>query len=72
MQVIVAFPCNQFGFQEPGSNEEIKAFAAARGFGDPPELLMDKVCVNGSEASPIFQYLKVASGGKITQGSCVD
>ena len=28
---ILAFPCNQFGGQEPGDNEEIKAFAAAKG-----------------------------------------
>lgn len=48
--------------QEPGTNEEIKAFANARGFGDPPELLMDKVEVNGGAASPVFQFLKVASG----------
>ena len=56
---IVAFPCNQFGFQEPGTNEEIKAFAAARDF---TGVLMDKINVNGSKASPVFQYLKVASG----------
>ena len=54
----MAFPCNQFGFQEPGTNEEIKAFAEARGF---QGLLMDKVKVNGSGASPVFDYLKVAS-----------
>lgn len=30
--VIQAFPCNQFAGQEPGTNEEIKRFAAARGF----------------------------------------
>lgn len=58
----MAFPCNQFGFQEPGTNDEIKAFAAARDFGDPPELLMDKIKVNGSGTSPVFQFLKVASG----------
>lgn len=59
----MAFPCNQFGFQEPGTNEEIKEFAAARNFPEPPQgLLMDKIKVNGRSASPVFQYLKVASG----------
>lgn len=57
--VIQAFPCNQFAGQEPGTNEEIKRFAAARGF---KGLLMDKVKVNGSGSSPVFQFLKVASG----------
>ena len=56
---ILAFPCNQFGFQEPGTNEEIKAFAASKNF---TGILMDKVKVNGSDASPVFQFLKVASG----------
>ena len=57
--VIMAFPCNQFGFQEPGTNAEIKEVAGARGF---TKLLMDKVKVNGNDASPVFEYLKVASG----------
>lgn len=60
--VIMAFPCNQFGFQEPGTNEEIKKFAADRGFTGQGTMLMDKVRVNGSGASPVFQFLKVASG----------
>ena len=49
----------QFGFQEPGTNEEIKAFAASKNF---TGLLMDKINVNGSKTSPVFAYLKVASG----------
>lgn len=57
--VIQAFPCNQFGFQEPGSNDSIKKFAAEKGF---QGMLMDKVKVNGSSSSPVFDYLKVASG----------
>lgn len=52
-------PFAQFGFQEPGTNEEIKEFAASKGF---TGILMDKIKVNGSGASPVFQYLKVASG----------
>lgn len=52
-------PRLQFGFQEPGTNEEIKAFAADKGFRG---LLMDKINVNGSEASPVYNFLKLASG----------
>jgi len=54
----MAFPCNQFAFQEPGTNDEIKWFAEGEEF---KGLLMDKIKVNGSKASPVFQYLKVAS-----------
>lgn len=57
--LIQAFPCNQFGFQEPGSNASIKSFAAGKGF---QGILMDKIKVNGSSASPVFDFLKVASG----------
>ena len=53
------FPCNQFGGQEPGSNAEIKAFAAARGY---TGLLMDKVDVNGANASPVYVFLKARLG----------
>ncbi|KXZ53559.1 hypothetical protein GPECTOR_6g475 [Gonium pectorale] len=59
---IVAFPCNQFGGQEPGSNAEVKAFATNKGFQGEGALLMDKIDVNGANASPVYQYLKVASG----------
>lgn len=57
--VIQAFPCNQFAFQEPGTNEQIKKFAEEHGF---KGLLMDKIKVNGSDASPVYNFLKVASG----------
>ncbi|KAL0042889.1 hypothetical protein WJX79_002809 [Trebouxia sp. C0005] len=57
--VIVAFPCNQFLNQEPGSNDNIKQFAQNKGF---KGFLMDKIDVNGSEASPVYTYLKEASG----------
>lgn len=49
---------NQFLFQEPGSNAEIKDFAKNKGF---KGLLMDKIDVNGSQASPVYAYLKVRS-----------
>ena len=57
--VIQLFPCNQFGQQESGTNEQIKAFAAGQGF---KGLLMDKLEVNGANASPVWRFLKVDSG----------
>lgn len=56
---IVAFPCNQFGGQEPKSNAEIKKFAEGKSF---PGLLMAKIDVNGPKASPIYTFLKEGSG----------
>lgn len=56
--LVVAFPCNQFGEQEPGTNEEIKQFAADVGFRG---LLMDKVRVNGEGSSPAYDFMKLAS-----------
>lgn len=45
---VLAFPCNQFGGQEPGDNEQIKAFAAAKDFKGP---LFAKVDVNGTNGA---------------------
>ncbi|KAL3139350.1 hypothetical protein ABBQ38_003685 [Trebouxia sp. C0009 RCD-2024] len=56
---LVAFPCNQFGFQEPGNSAEIKNFASGKGF---KGLLMEKIDVNGPKASPVYAFLKEASG----------
>jgi len=54
--VILAFPCNQFGAQEPGSNAEIMQFCEVNyGVSFP---LMGKINVNGPEAAPVFEYLK--------------
>eukprot|EP00891_Asterochloris_glomerata_P000886 jgi/Astpho2/886/gw1.00016.270.1_t len=53
---VLGFPCNQFGGQEPGSNDDIKAFAAREyGITFP---LFSKVEVNGPNASPIFTFLR--------------
>ena len=58
---ILGFPCNQFGNQEAGSNEEINGFCQINyGVSFP---LFEKVKVNGPEAHPIFQYLKSKKGG---------
>ena len=54
----MAYPCNQFLWQESGSNEDIKAFVQRRGF---KGVLMDKVKVNGADASPVFDFLKANS-----------
>lgn len=57
---VLAFPCNQFGNQEPGSNAEIKQFAAAQGATFDT---FDKVEVNGDNASPVWKYLKEEQAG---------
>lgn len=54
---ILAFPCNQFGAQEPGSNAEIKAFAAKYGV---TFHMMDKIEVNGDGADAFFKWMKEA------------
>ncbi len=58
---VLAFPCNQFGGQEPGSAEEIKKFAGDKYGAKYP--LFSKVDVNGGKAEPLFQYLKKEAGG---------
>ncbi|VVB05094.1 unnamed protein product [Arabis nemorensis] len=58
---ILAFPCNQFGNQEPGSNEEIVAFACTRFKAEYP--IFDKVDVNGDKAAPIYKFLKSSKDG---------
>lgn len=57
---ILAFPCNQFAGQEPGTNQEIKEFALQRGayFN-----LFCKIDVNGANAHPLYKYLKRKQGG---------
>ncbi|KAJ0105985.1 hypothetical protein Patl1_17776 [Pistacia atlantica] len=57
---ILAFPCNQFGAQEPGSNEEIVEFACTRFKAEYP--IFDKVDVNGESAAPIYKFLKSSKG----------
>mmetsp|Transcript_6681 Transcript_6681/g.9756 ORF Transcript_6681/g.9756 Transcript_6681/m.9756 type:complete len:237 (-) Transcript_6681:133-843(-) len=52
---IMAFPCNQFGAQEPETCDKIKLFAESRGV---EFMMMDKVDVNGKDTSPVFKLLK--------------
>lgn len=63
---ILAFPCNQFGNQEPGSNEQIMEFACTRFKAEFP--IFDKVDVNGDTAAPIYKYLKSSKGGLLGDG----
>jgi glutathione peroxidase len=53
--VILAFPCNDFGGQEPGTNEEIKAFCTGRY--DVTFPIMDKIHVKGADQSPLYAAL---------------
>ena len=58
---VLAFPCNQFGAQEPGTAEEIDSFCKVNfGVTFP---LMAKVDVNGSTADPLYQWLKRQAPG---------
>lgn len=59
---ILAFPCNQFLFQERGSNEEVCAFAAKKGASFP---LFAKSKVNGADTNSVYQFLKHYFPGKI-------
>jgi glutathione peroxidase len=56
---ILAFPCNQFGGQEPGTNQEIKEFAEFKGATFD---MMDKIDVNGPNTSDIYTFLKASAG----------
>lgn len=58
---VLAFPCNQFGKQEPGSGKEIKEFCDLRFNISFP--LFEKIDVNGDQAHPLFQYLKEQAPG---------
>lgn len=65
--VVLGFPCNQFGAQEPGSAEEIGAFCEKNyGVSFP---MFAKIDVNGSNAHPLFQLLKSEATGVLgTEG----
>ena len=59
--VVLGFPCNQFGGQEPGSADEIQSGCLVNyGVSFP---MFEKIDVNGKRAHPIFQWLKKQKGG---------
>ena len=61
--VVLGFPCDQFGHQEPGDEEEIATFCE-RNFGVTFPLFA-KVDVNGPDAHPLYQWLRSEQGGMI-------
>jgi glutathione peroxidase len=64
---VLGFPCNQFGAQEPGSEQEIKSFCETRFNVTFP--MFAKVDVNGKDAAPLYQYLKKEEKGLLgTEG----
>ena len=61
--VVLGFPCNQFGAQDPGSNDEIASFCEMNyGVSFP---MMAKVQVNGTQAHPLWQWLKAEAPGML-------
>jgi glutathione peroxidase len=61
--VVVGFPCNQFGAQDPGSNGEIASFCEVNyGVSFP---MMSKVDVNGERTDPLFRWLKQEAPGML-------
>ncbi|MFC5403890.1 glutathione peroxidase [Cohnella soli] len=62
--VVLGFPCNQFGGQEPGTAAEAEAFCSLNyGVTFP---MFDKLDVKGAEADPLFVYLTDTTGAEIT------
>ncbi len=59
--MVIGFPCNQFGGQEPGSNEEVQKFCKVNyGVTFP---VMAKIDVNGDASDPLYQWLKSTAPG---------
>ena len=61
--VIIGVPANNFGGQEPGTNEDIKQFCSRKYSVTFP--IMAKVSVKGSDQTPLYQYLTSTSGGEV-------
>lgn len=59
--VVLGFPCNQFGGQEPGDADEIASFCKLTYDVDFP--MFAKIDVNGPQASPLFEWLKNEAPG---------
>lgn len=63
---VLGFPCNEFGAQEPGTNEEIRAFCGTT-YGVRFDLF-DKVSVTGHSAAPLFCVLTSDANGALAGG----
>ena len=61
--VVLGFPANNFGGQEPGSNQEIKTFCARNYKVTFP--MYGKISVAGADQAPLYKFLTEASGGPI-------
>lgn len=59
---ILAFPCNQFGHQEPGSAEQICTFTSKKNVEFD---IFEKIDVNGANAHPLYKYLKAKQPGTL-------
>lgn len=59
--VVLGFPCDQFGHQEPGDEAEIKSFCSLSY--DVSFPLFAKVAVNGGDAHPLYRYMKKEAKG---------
>lgn len=62
--VVLGFPANEFGQQEPGTNAEIKEFCSLTYKVDFP--LFEKICVKGDAQHPLFKYLTEAKNPDFT------
>ncbi|MCO5216609.1 MAG: glutathione peroxidase [Thermomicrobiales bacterium] len=65
---VIGFPCNQFGSQEPGSNEDIQEFCSINYHTTFP--VMAKIDVNGTDADPLYRYMKKEQRG--ADGSTIE
>ena len=61
--VVIGVPANNFGGQEPGTNEEIKTFCTRNYSVTFP--MMSKVSVKGNDLIPLYRYLTASTGGDI-------
>ena len=59
--VVLGFPCDQFGHQEPGDADEIRSFCALNY--DVSFPLFEKIDVNGTDAHPLYRHLKKEAKG---------
>merc|ERR1719379_2844484 len=62
---VLAFPCNQFGSQEPGCDGDIQQFAQKKGANFP---VFGKLEVNGEKADPLYKFLKHWLGDTLSDG----
>src|SRR5437899_977042 len=61
--VVLGFPANNFGAQEPGTNEEIKTFCTRNYSVTFP--MYSKISVKGSDKAPLYKFLTDSSGGEV-------